>query len=113
MLDPFAVWIWSALSAGGLVLVWRYGFPVMKGMAGGLFVVQRQLAADRDRIVAQLRGEIADLQRQLDREIGRSKAAEARITELESALADEREFTNRLLTRLGWKRSDIMKDISG
>lgn len=113
MFEPLAVLFSSAVGAVSAAVLWRYGVPIVRDFAGGLFVVQRQLTADRERIQAQLRLEIDDLQRQLDREIRLRKDAEARIDELERLLDAERLFNNKLLHRLGFKREDIMRSAGG
>lgn len=102
----------GAIGGGGLVWATRWAGPLVSRLLTGVVAVRRELDSDRDRIIDNLRDEVADYSRRLEDEerqgvklAGQLEQANRRIQVLE-AVIDE------LARRMGTSRHQLVTEVT-
>jgi chromosome segregation ATPase len=97
----------SATTTGLIVLALRTGGPLIGRLFGAVVKTRAELDADRDRIIAALRSELADYQRRVEAAVTRANAAEASAASCRQEVKALNEFIDTLMERLGTTRERV------
>jgi len=106
-----------ALLAGGVgggALVWlsrRLG-PLVAKLIGGVVAVRRELDTDRDRIIRNLREEVADYARRLELEEEQSEELSGQLEEARKRIALLEAVIGELARRMGTTRGQLEREVT-